>query len=206
MFGIINNFRYLRDHKATPMSKLRPGKIKWPIWDCTCIWWQQLKRRFCVFRTLPFLRKWNWGRGHWGNHPFLLFLQHEPYGSSAHLSPFPEFGISCSTPRRLAGPLPARGGLQRRHHPLSVLYPVPPRGIGHSRAPLCPPVSQELQGGNELLHQSAWMTHAFHGKNRCCPDPCKGTEEGDATQMHTKPGHTGAWRTSESRFILSIWK
>ena len=108
-------------------------------------------------------------------------------------------------PRRLAGPLPARG-LQRCHRPLSVLYPVPPRGIGHSRAPLCPPLSQELRGSNALLHQSAWMTHTFHGKNGCRPDPCKGTEEGDATQMHTKPGHTGAWRTSESRFILSIWK
>lgn len=192
MLGIINNFRYLRDHKVTPVSKLSPGKIKWHIWDCTYTWWQQLKRQFCVFRTLPFLGEWNWGRGHW-NHPCLLFLQHEPCGFSACLCPFPECGISCSAPRRLAGPVPARGGLQRRHRPLSVLYPVPPHGIGHSRAPLCPPLSQELRGSNELLYQSDWMTHSFHeiAKNWCCPDPCKGTEEGMPHRCTLSPATLG---------------
>ena len=46
-----------------------------------------------------------------GNHPFLLFLQHEPYDSSACLSPFRECEISCSSPRRITGPLPSRDGL-----------------------------------------------------------------------------------------------
>lgn len=70
--------------------------------------------------------------------------------------------------------------------PLSVLYPVPPHGIGHSRAPLCPPLSQGTPEGatSSFISLTEWHTHSMIAKNWCCPDP-QGDGGGDATQMHT---------------------
>ena len=189
MFGIINNFRYLRDHKATLMSKLSPGKIKWRIWDCPCTWWQQLKRRFCIFRTLLFLRKWNWGRENWGESSFLTVFTAWTLWFLCLPQSLPGMWNLMLLPQENHWAPSIQGWSLRDAITLFQCYILfPPHGINHSRAPLCPPLSQELRGSNELLYQSGRMTPSFHdtGKNRCCPDPCKGRDEGDVTQMHAE--------------------
>lgn len=86
----------------------------------------------------------------------------------------------------------------------------PPHGINHSRAPpLCPPLSQDLQGSNKLLYQSDWMTHSFQlERTDAAQILARGGMRGMShrcTLRHTKPALTVPTLSPPHRVLENIW-
>ena len=135
-------------------SKLSPRKIKWISWKYTFPSWQKLKRQFCIFRKLPFLKKRELRKRESEGLFFLtvfrtwtlwlLCLTQSIPGTWNHmLLPQEEHWTHSGQ-----GWFPGDVITLSRYHTL-----FHPQGVSHSGSPQCPLLSQGLWGSTKPLSQ-----------------------------------------------------
>lgn len=137
------------------------------------------------------LGKENWGRGNWGNHSFLLVLQHEPMIPLPTSVPSGNVKSHAPSPGEVLDPFQPGVASRRCHHLLSVLYPLSSTWDKSFRSCSVPSTLAETLGKQEAPF-SIWPNDTFllwYWKEPTLPRSMEVEVQRNVTQMLISETH-----------------